>query len=171
MRMVNIGRKIYRLFMGEYKSAVKNGLKVGKGITVMAGTKFGSEPYLITLGDRVRISSDVRFVTHDGGTWAFRREEGYEKVVCFGKIAVGDDTFIGMGAIIMPGITIGKNCVIGAGSIVTMDIPDGTVAAGVPAKVICTTDEYAEKCRQKMPENFDFDAYNRNKREYLTEIL
>ena len=50
-----------------------------------------------------------------------------------------------MGATIMPGVTIGKNCVIGAGAIVTRNIPDGSVAAGIPARVICTVEEYRSK--------------------------
>lgn len=155
--------------MGDIKWGVKNGLKIGKGCSSMGGGSFGSEPYLITLGDRVRLSSDVSFVTHDGGTWAFRREKGYENVVRYGKIVVGDDTFIGMRSIIMPGVTIGKNCVIGAGSIVTKDVPDRTVVAGIPAKIICSTDEYAKKCIDKMPKDFDKEMMNKNKRKYLEE--
>ncbi|MBQ7172497.1 MAG: acyltransferase [Clostridia bacterium] len=146
-------------------------MKVGKDVTIMNGVIFGSEPYLITLGDRVRISSNVQFITHDGGTWAFRREPGYEGIVRFGKIVVGNDSFIGAHSVIMPGVTIGKNCVVGAGSIVTKDIPDRTVVAGVPAKVICTTDEYAKKCKERMPANFDMAKYKANKKAYLQEIL
>lgn len=62
------------------------------------------------------------------------------------KIYVREHTFIGTGVIIMPGVTIGKRCVIGAGAVVTRDIPDNSVAVGVPAKVISTTEQYAEKC-------------------------
>ena len=137
----------------------------------MGGVYFGSEPYLITLGDSVRISGDLRFITHDGGTWAFRHEEGKEKIVRFGKITVGDHTFIGMGSIIMPGVSIGCNCVVGAGSIVTKDVPDRSVVVGVLAKIICTTDEYAQKCKDIMPNGFDFDEYHKDKKGYLTKIL
>ena len=53
---------------------------------------------------------------------------------------IGDNTMIGMGAILMNGCTIGKNCIIGAGALVPegMVIPDGSVAVGVPARVIKT---------------------------------
>jgi acetyltransferase-like isoleucine patch superfamily enzyme len=104
---------------------------------------FGSEPYLISLGDHVTVTSGVRFVTHDGGVWVFR--EKHPDIDFFGPIAVGSNVFIGINAIIMPGVTIGSNSVIGAGSIVTRDIPPGSVAAGVPAKVIRSTDDYQEK--------------------------
>ena len=161
-----------RAINGRLKVAVKNGLKCGKGVTVMRNCDFGSEPYLITLGDNVRISNDVMFVTHDGGSWAFRRGENeYKNVVRFGRIAVGNDTFLGARSIIMPNVHIGKNCVIAAGAIVTKDIPDDSVAAGVPARVVCTTGEYAEKMKNRMPKDWDFSEFEKDKRKYLEKIL
>ena len=101
---------------------------------------------MIELADNVRLSFNVTFVTHDGGTWAFRDNKRYADVIRYGKIYVGEHTFIGTGVIIMPGVTIGKRCVIGAGAVITRDIPANSVAVGVPAKVISTTEQYAEKC-------------------------
>ena len=64
-------------------------------------------------------------------------------------VHIGDNVFIGYSAIIMPGITIGNNVVIGAGSVVTRDIPSDTVVAGVPAKVICSISEYIDKRKEE----------------------
>ena len=169
-RLKNLIIAAYRKAIGEYAWARKHGLKAGTGVSVLGGVNFGSEPYLITLGNNVWITG-TRFITHDGGTWAFRRQPGHGEVVRFGKIKIGDDTFLGSDSIIMPGVTIGKHCVVGAGSIVTRDVPDYTVVAGVPAKVICTLEEYETKCRAQMPLGFDFDEYNKNKRKYLQKIL
>ena len=83
-------------------------MKIGNGITVMGSANFGSEPYLITLGDNVRISFGVTFVTYDGGTWAFRDMPEYEDVIKFEKIRVGEHSFIGCNSIIMPSVIIGK---------------------------------------------------------------
>ena len=66
----------------------------------------------------------------------------------------------------MPGVSIGERCVIGAGSVVTRDVPDGKVAAGVPARVIMTTAEYVRKCKASMGD-FDEEQYKENKRDYL----
>lgn len=107
----------------KHYKALKNGLKEGNNVTIMGGVNFGSEPYLIELADNVRLSFNVTFVTHDGGTWAFRDNKRYADVIRYGKIYVGEHTFIGTGVIIMPGVTIGKRCVIGAGAVITRDIP------------------------------------------------
>ena len=125
---------------------------------------------MIELADNVRLCSNVTFVTHDGGTWAFRDQERYAEVIRYGKIYVGEHTFIGTGAIIMPEVTIGKRCVIGAGAVVTKDIPNNSVVVGVPAKVISTTEQYAEKClKEQRP--YDKDEYLHDKREYLLKWL
>ncbi len=108
---------------------------------------FGSEPYLTRIGDHVTITSDVKFITHDGGTWVFRQEDPDFDV--FAPIEVKDNVFIGISTIIMPGVTIGENSVIGSHSVVTTDIPPNSVAAGVPAKVIMSLEEYRAK---KLPQ-------------------
>ena len=160
--------------MNPLRYARKHGMRVGKGVTLAGrfGSSFGSEPYLIQLDDYVRMSGGCSFFTHDGGTYAFRDIEKYKGVQKYGSIHVGERTFIGYGAIILPGVTIGKRCVIGAGAVVANDIPDNCVAAGVPAKVICSTTEYAEKSLQNHNEiGFDADKIKHNKREYLTSLL
>ena len=60
-------------------------------------------------------------------------------------MVIGNKTFIGAAPIVLPGVTIGRSVVIGAGSVVTRDIPDNVVAAGNPARVLCTLDEYLER--------------------------
>ena len=114
----------------------------GRYLSVSPRT-FGSEPYLISLGDRVTITADVRFVTHDGGVWVGRdRTRGIDVIA---PIRVGSNVFLGLGAIVLPGITIGDDVVVGAGSVVTRDLPSGAVYAGSPAKRIRDVDSYIER--------------------------
>ncbi|PWR07669.1 capsule biosynthesis protein CapG [Micromonospora acroterricola] len=101
---------------------------------------FGSEPWLITLGDNVYVTAGVQFVTHDGGTLILRRD--HPDLEWTAPISIGDDVYIGVRTIILPGVRIGDRCIVGAGSVVTRDIPDNSVAAGVPARVLKSTDEY-----------------------------
>ena len=104
---------------------------------------FGAEPYLIRIGDHVEVTAGVRFITHDGGVWVFREEDPDLDV--FAPIVVGNNVFLGNDAIVMPGVTIGDDCVIGAGAVVTRDIPARQVAVGVPCKPIKTLDEYRKQ--------------------------
>lgn len=63
----------------------------------------------------------------------------------FGHVTIGDNCHIGMNAMILPGVSIGRDCIVGACAVVTHDVPDGTVVAGVPARPICTIEEYRDK--------------------------
>jgi carbonic anhydrase/acetyltransferase-like protein (isoleucine patch superfamily) len=68
----------------------------------------------------------------------------------FGKITIQDNCVIGVSSIILPGVTIGPDSIVGAGSVVTRDVPPKSVAAGNPARVLCTLDEYIAKCSRRM---------------------
>jgi len=138
------------------RSYVRRGLVLGRDVRVIGKPDFGSEPYLIDIGDHVTVSSHVTFVTHDGGTWVFRHRPEYRGLQRFGRIKIGNNCFIGARAIILPDVRIGDNCVIGAGSVVTRSVPDDSVVAGSPARLICTYEEYvqrtARRCRYYAPE-------------------
>lgn len=122
------------------------GLVIGEDCEILNGWDFGSEPYLVEIGDNVRVSSGVKFVTHDGGAWVLRHmDESLSDVDLFGRVRVGSNCHIGMGAIIMPGVTIGDNCIVAAGAVVTHDMPSGEIWGGVPAHRIETVSEYWEK--------------------------
>lgn len=118
------------------------GMKIGAG-TIISTKNIGSEPYLISIGERCHITAGVSFVTHDGGVWVFRKD--FPSIDMFGKIVIGNNTYIGNNALILPGVNIGSNCVIGASSVVTKSVPDDSVVAGNPAKYICSTQEYLKK--------------------------
>lgn len=89
----------------------------------------------------------MKFITHDGGTLLYRHLVPDLEITK--PIAVGDNVYIGNNVIILPGVKIGNNVVIGAGAIVSRDIPDNSVAVGVPARVIKTADEYLEKLKRE----------------------
>jgi len=114
---------------------------------VFGKVNWGTEPWIITHGENVYITNNVAFVTHDGGTLLFRKYQPDLEITK--PIVIGNDVYIGMNSMIMPGVTIGDKCIIGAGSIVTKDIPGNSVAVGVPARVIKTADEYYEKIKKE----------------------
>ncbi len=132
---------------GRIKMLKKHGVRLGSGCQIYRDVNFGSEPYLITLGNQVRIASGCKMITHDGGIWTLKKAGYIEEGGIYGAIQIQDNTHIGMNAIIMPGVKIGKNCIIGCGAVVTRDVPDGSVAVGVPARVIETLEAYYQKHR------------------------
>lgn len=147
-----IYRHIYKLVISRIKPvnyARKLGVNIPKNgdIFIYGHVSYGTEPWLITLGNRCHITDGVKFETHDGGTLIFRTEIPDLEITK--PIKIGDDCYIGNNAIILPGVTIGNRCVIGAGAVVSRNIPDNSVAVGVPARVIKTADEYLEKLKKE----------------------
>jgi acetyltransferase-like isoleucine patch superfamily enzyme len=145
------------------------GLTLGEGCRFASLPSFGSEPYLITLGNRVAMASDVVFITHDGGTHVFRHLPGYEKVIKYGRINVLDNCVIGERVILLPGVTIGPNAVVAAGSVVSRNVPPGVLVAGNPAKPVMTIQQYAEWSLAATPD-YDLEAYRKNKRAFLQNL-
>lgn len=92
----------------------------------------------VTIGNNVLIGPNVSFYTPNHAIDADERKVGYEKSL---PITVGDNVWISGSVTIVPGVTIGDNTIIGAGSVITKDIPDNVIAAGVPCKVIRTITE------------------------------
>jgi acetyltransferase-like isoleucine patch superfamily enzyme len=131
------------------KYARKIGVKFGENLKIYGSSysMFGTEPWLINIGCDVHITLDVKFVCHDGGTLIFRKHTPDLEITK--PINIGNNVYIGVRTLILPGVTIGDNCIIGAGSIITKDIPANSVAAGVPAKVIKNTDEYLKKIKKE----------------------
>lgn len=137
---------IYRL-RGEYttEKLISMGMTVGKNFGRLSGVILDpSHCWLITIGDNVTMAPRVHILCHDASTKQFL---GYTKI---GRVNIGDNVFIGAESVVLPGVTIGDNVIIGANSTVTKDIPAGSVAAGSPARVICTLDEYLAKERTRM---------------------
>ena len=100
-------------------------------------------PELIEIGDNFVSAPGSIILSHDSSmlykTGMIRAE----------KTIIGDNVFIGANAVVLPGVKIGSNVIVGAGSVVTKNIKDGLVIAGNPAKIICTIDEYIDKCKSR----------------------
>jgi acetyltransferase-like isoleucine patch superfamily enzyme len=119
-----------------------------------------TEPYLVKIGNHVLVAENVVFQTHDGGVWIFK--ETLPELRVFGPIVIEDNCVIGEGSQLFPNITIGKNSIIGAGSVVINDIPPDSIAMGVPARKIGSVEKYKQKCierwKEQKPPNFHTDS-------------
>ena len=125
------------------KAAKKRGVNYGENLHLYGHVRWGSEPWIITIGNNVHLTDGIRFVTHDGGSLILRHEIPDLEITK--PITIGNNVYIGVETIILPGVNIGNNVVIGARSVVSRDIPDNSVAVGTPARVIKTMNEYKEK--------------------------
>lgn len=172
--MKNFIIRIARILRGEpdIKKLIKKGMKVGKNFSIQG--KCIIDPahcWLISIGDDVTLAPRVTILAHDAST---KKYLDYTKI---GLVEIGNQTFIGAGAIILPNVKIGDNCIIGAGSVVTKNVPNNSVVAGNPAEVITTTDEYIEKNRKLMKENVYGKEYtlkgkiDEHKKKEMREVL
>lgn len=148
-RAISWARDYWQIKRDPLCYARRIGVKVGNNCKlggIDRGT-FGTEPYLVQLGDHVELTLGVRFITHDGAVWVFRQERPDIDVIA--PILVGNNVFIGMNSVLLPGVTIGDNVVIAAGAVVAGTIPPNTVVGGVPAKSICPLDTYRQRAFAK----------------------
>jgi len=95
----------------------------------------------ITIGDDVQIGTNVQLLTPTHPVDPEPRRQKWEAAK---PIAIGDNVWLGSGAIVLPGVTIGENTVVGAGAVVTRDLPANVVAVGNPARVVRTNLGVAE---------------------------
>lgn len=125
--------------------AISNGLKLGKNCHIMGECILDpGHCWLIQIGDNVTLAPRVHILAHDASC---KRSLNYTAI---GKVIIGNNVFIGAGSIVLPNVTIGDNVIVGAGSVVSRSIPNNSVAVGIPAKVICSFDEYIRKRKEEM---------------------
>ncbi len=136
--------KRYR-FRRKVRRWMASGVKFGHGVLVMPSvfidTSYG---WLISIGDRTRLAEEVRILCHDAGP---ERDLGYGRV---GPVTIGRDCILNERVIVLAGVTIGDGSMIGSGSVVASDIPPGSRAMGVPARVYGRMDDYREELRRAM---------------------
>lgn len=141
-----IFRAILRRLRGQSADDVKkewlinHGLRIGEKVDCFSWSGMDFQyPGLITIGSEVTIASGCRLLAHDASVGYLTRSTRV------GVVEIGDHCFIGADTTILPNVRIGEWSIIGAGSVVTKDIPPHCVAAGNPARVICTTEEFKAK--------------------------
>jgi len=120
----------------------KRGTKIGENVSMYGVTIDGPYAHLVEIGNNCCITGGVKLLAHDAAPTVFG---GKIKV---SPVKICDNVFIGMDAVIMPGVTVGPNAIVGANAVVTKDVPPNSVVAGVPARLIMSLDEYLERYSQ-----------------------
>lgn len=149
-------KEILNIFMyGDIPTSyfTKRGMKIGKNFNRQSGTRMDpSHCWLITIGDDVTLANKVQILAHDDSP---RIYTGYGRI---GRVVIGNRVFVGANSTILMNTKIGDDVIIAAGSVVTKDIPDGCIAAGVPAKVIGKTKDYIEREKSQIGVAPTFDS-------------
>lgn len=98
---------------------------------------------LVEIGEGFVSAPGSIILAHDASTVIHTKKLRVEKTV------IGKNVFLGANAVVLPGIKVGDNSIIGAGAVVTKDVPEAVVVAGNPAKVLSTVDDYMKKCEER----------------------
>ena len=120
----NIVRSFYNFYLKSY------GVKIGNNSMISIGAKIDVRRGSIIIGSNCLITHGCVILSHDHTADILKKDKSEFLTV------INDNVFIGVNSIVLPGVTIGKNSIIGAGSVVSSDIPEFSVACGNPANVI-----------------------------------
>lgn len=119
---------------------------VGTDVAINIGINI-TDPSYVRIGNNCSLSA-CTLLGHDGVVRILNNAYG-KKLDSVGKIDIRDNSFIGHGVIVMPGVTIGPNSIVAAGALITKDVPPGVVVGGVPGKIIGSTDELVRRLEAK----------------------
>lgn len=142
--------------------ARKEGVIIGEGCSVYSHF-WGTEPYLIKIGNHCQITGGVKILTHGGGHVLRKECPDFD---VFGKVVIGDWVYVGFNTLIMPGVTIGNNVLVAAGSVVTKSIPSNVIVGGNPARIISSVQKYRQQ-----NEKYNMNSKNLNSKEKKLLLL
>ena len=144
-------RKIHGSSAAKIQYLRSKGVKIGNGCQIFSPKEIQidiTRPELVEIGDNVFLHKGTTILTHDWCSWCFVNSHK-TFIPSHGKVKIGNNVWFGENVSVCKGVTIGDNCIIGIGSIVTKSIPSNSVAVGVPARVVCTYEEYFEKRKKQ----------------------
>ena len=107
-----------------------------------------TRPCLVSIGNDVDINVNFTLLTHDWCSHVFRNKF-HDFLNSSGKVSIGNNVYIATNVTLLKGVSIGDNCIVGAGSVVNKSIPANSVAVGVPCRVVSTIDDYYNKCKTR----------------------
>lgn len=133
---------------------VRRGLTLGRGVYINETATVDPDfLWLISIDDEAVIANHAHIIAHDAST---RHFTGYTRIA---KVHIGKRVYVGAGAIILPGVTVGDDAVVGAGAVVRRDVDPGTIVIGNPAQAVGTAQEFAAKHRARQATRPVYPSY------------
>lgn len=159
LMIMSIVKKILKRLLGrglgnEEKIAllIKGGAHIGKDLHCYGTVRFDSQyPFMLSIGDYVEITDNVTILNHDY-SWCVAKRMTGSLMGGIGHVHIGNNVFIGTNSTILMNTEIGDNCIIGAGSVVSGKFPSNSVIAGVPARIVCSIEDFITKREKKQLE-------------------
>lgn len=132
----------------------KRGLKIGTNTIISPACKIEHNyPYLVSIGDNCVVGPNVRIIAHDSTMSNFVDEH-----MKLARVDIKDNVILSMDTIVLPGVTIGPNVLVAAGSVVNKDIPPNTCVGGVPARFYGKFDAFIDSIKKEIEERPVFKA-------------
>lgn len=132
---VSLGRNVHLYGDTYIQTGLGGSIEIGDNTHIQPRCQFSAYLSGIKIGYKVQIAPNCAFYPYDHGT-SPEKPIMEQQLRTKGGIKIEDDVWLGFGVIVLDGVTIGKGAIIGAGAVVTRDIPNNTVAAGIPARII-----------------------------------
>lgn len=142
------------IYRARVKRLIARGLVLGKNVSIGRTALIDNAyPYLISIGNNCSIAEHVRIHAHDAATFKFT--DGHTRL---GKVEIKDNCFIGERSMILPGVTIGPNVLVAAGSVVHRDIRPNSCVAGLPARLYGKFDDFIERNKRQIRDGTVFEV-------------
>ena len=128
------------------------GIEIGENVHLYNTNIDFGHGFLVSIGNNVTLTG-VMVLAHDAST---QISLGVSKV---GRVRIGNNVFVGHRSIVLPGVSIGDNCVIGAGSVVSKNIPSGSIAVGNPIRIVGCYENFVKKHKAQMEQRPVFSTF------------
>lgn len=145
---VDLGESVHVYGEAFIQTGFGGSVKVGANSHIHPKCQISAYMSPIRIGCGVQVAPNCAFYPYDHG-FAPGKKIMEQPLQTKGGITIEDDSWLGFGVIVLDGVRIGKGAVVGAGSVVTKDVPDGAIAVGVPARVVKMRSDLAQKLRDK----------------------
>lgn len=155
---VEFGKRVHIYGHTFIQSGSGGSIKIGDNTHIHPRCQISAYMSAVNIGNEVQIAPNCAFYPYNHGTAPGKLIQE-QPLNSKGDIIVDDDAWLGFGVIVLDGVHVGKGAVVGAGSVVTHDIPEGCIAVGTPARVVKMRDDLAQEKGKQINKTIEIKGY------------